>query len=69
MGDQQETFMGSITAYVSAGTNIDEINKQIDDYLALNERNVPSTRYQWPLYSGILLLLFGIQFRKRSDSY
>lgn len=67
-GNQQETFTGSITAYVSAGTNIDEINKQLDDYLALTERNIPSTRYQWPLYSGILLLLFGIPFRKRSDS-
>ena len=68
MGNEQENFTGSITAYFSAGTNIDEINKQLDDYLALTERNVPSTRYQWPLYSGILLLLFGIPFRKRSDS-
>ncbi len=68
MGNEQETFTGSISAYISAGTNIDGINKQLDDYLALTERNVPSTRYQWPLYSGILLLLFGIPFRKRSDS-
>jgi len=68
MGNQQETFTGSISAYVSAGTNIDEINKQLDDYLSLTERNVPSTMYQWPLYGGILLLLFGISFRKRSDS-
>ena len=68
MGNEQENFTGSVSANISAGTNIDEINQQLDDYLVLTERNVPSTLYQWPLYSGILLLLFGIPFRKRSDN-
>ena len=54
-----EGIKGTMFVSISSGSDVQEAEDLIDEYVLLYKKSLPSTLYKWPLYLGVLLLVIG----------
>jgi hypothetical protein len=60
-----EGITGTMTISISAGSDVADAERLVNEYRSLYKESLPSTLYKWPLYMGILLLVIGNPLRWR----
>ena len=54
-----EGIKGMMFVSISSGSDVQEAEDLIDEYVLLYKKSLPNTLYKWPLYLGLLLLVIG----------
>ena len=56
-GNETEAVEAQVIANISTGKNLEIANTELDSYVSLLTNSQNSSKYKWPLYFGIILLL------------
>jgi hypothetical protein len=57
-GNETEAVEAVVVANISSGNDLDRANANFDSYVDLLSKNQNASTYKFPLYMGILLLMF-----------